>query len=48
MTWAAITIMLTTPVVYCIARYTLRSDWSAMLALVVAVVWVNFLLAVLL
>ncbi len=52
MTWAAITIALTAPAVYCVARFavrlTLHSEWSALLALVVAVVWVNFLLAALL
>lgn len=47
MTWAALMIVLTTPLVYCFTRYVLHSDWGAFLALIGTVAWVRFLLAVL-
>jgi len=47
-TWAALIIVLTTPAVYCVVRFSLCSDWGALAALVAAVAWVRFLLATML
>ena len=46
MMWVAVLLVLTTPVVYMWLRFSLESDWSALLALAGSVAWVWFWLSV--
>lgn len=52
MTLAAIIIVLTTPILYCVTRcalsFNIGTEWGALVALVAALAWVRLLLAMVL